>query len=77
MWRSLECLPDAAEPQPVAGMSVGLIRELQELIEALDRRAPQLQRGGEASIAQDAAALRMKAVTRLAELKLDQSSRTP
>ena len=45
-----------------------LARELEELIVALDRRLPQVERAGEAAIARDAAALRAKAVARLAEL---------
>jgi hypothetical protein len=45
-----------------------LARELSELIAALDRRVPRVEQAGEASIARDAAALRAKAVRRLAEL---------
>ena len=45
-----------------------LRRELEELIAALDRRMPRVERAGEAAIARDAAALREKAVKRLAEL---------
>jgi hypothetical protein len=45
-----------------------LIRELEELIAALDRRVPRVERAGEAAIAREAAALRAKAVERLAEL---------
>ena len=45
-----------------------LARELEELIAALDRRVPHVERAGEAEIARDAAALRQKAVERLAEL---------
>ena len=45
-----------------------LVRELDELIAALDRRVPRVERAGEESIARDAAALREKAVKRLAEL---------
>jgi hypothetical protein len=45
-----------------------LARELEELIAALDRRVPRVERAGEADIARDAAALREKAVDRLAEL---------
>ncbi len=45
-----------------------LVRELEELIAALDRRLPQVQLVGEAAIARDAAALREKAVARLGEL---------
>jgi hypothetical protein len=45
-----------------------LARELEELIAAIDRRVPRLDRAGEAAIARDAAALRAKAVERLTEL---------
>ena len=45
-----------------------LARELDELIAALDRRVPRVEQAGETSIARDAAALRSKAVARLAEL---------
>jgi hypothetical protein len=46
-----------------------LARELHELVAALDRRVPRLERADERSIAQDAAMLRAKAVERLAELR--------
>jgi len=52
-----------------------LARELKELITALDRRVPRVERAGEASIARDAAALRAKAVKRLAGLTLGKPSR--
>ena len=45
-----------------------LARELEELIAALDRRVPRVERAGEAAIAREAAAPRAKAVDRLAEL---------
>ena len=45
-----------------------LTRELEELIAALDRRVPRVEQAGEADIARDAAALRAKAVSRLADL---------
>ena len=45
-----------------------LVRDLTELIEALDRRVPKVERAGERAIARDAAALRAKAVERLSEL---------
>ena len=54
-----------------------LERELQELIAALDRRVPRVERVGEASIARDAAALRAKAVKRLAELGERKTPRPP
>jgi hypothetical protein len=50
-----------------------LIRDLHELIAALDRRVPQVERAGEASIARDAEALKVKALKRIAELE-DQDS---
>jgi hypothetical protein len=43
-------------------------RRLRELIAALDRRVPRLERAGEASIAEDAASLRARAVKRLEEI---------
>jgi hypothetical protein len=50
------------------------IRELLELIAALDRRVPHIQRAGEASIARDAAALKARALKRLEELEGEPSS---
>ena len=47
------------------------IRHLRELIAALDKRQPQIERVGEADIARDAAALRKKALQRIAELQGD------
>ena len=44
---------------------------LEELIAALDRRVPRVEQAGEADITRDAAALRAKAVKRLAELVRD------
>jgi hypothetical protein len=52
-----------------------LALELRELIAALDRRVPRVERAGEASIARDAAELRAKAVRRLREL-MDQEAAT-
>jgi hypothetical protein len=46
-----------------------VIRELLELIDAIDRRTPHMERAGEASIARDAAALKVKAQKRIAELE--------
>ena len=54
-----------------------LVRELQELIAALDRRVPHLERAEETGIARDAAVLRAKAVNRLAELSEDETRPTP
>ena len=46
-----------------------LIEELRELIAALDSRVPQLEREGETRIADEAAALKEKAVKRIAQLE--------
>lgn len=46
-----------------------LTRQLKELVSALDRRVRRLERDGEVAIARDAAALKKKALKRLAELK--------
>jgi hypothetical protein len=45
------------------------VRELQELIEALDRRVPQVQRAGEVSIAREAATLKARALERIEALE--------
>ena len=45
------------------------LRHLRELIAALDRRVQHIERIGETAIARDAAALRMKALDRIAELE--------
>jgi hypothetical protein len=55
-----------------------LQRELRELISALDRRVPHMERAGEAVIARDAALLREQAIRRLAELEeLERSATRP
>lgn len=54
---------------------MSVTRELQELIAALDRRVPRVDQAGESAIARDAAALRARAVARLAALSaVDDSS---
>lgn len=45
------------------------ICHLKELISALDRRLPQVERSGEASIARSAAALKAEALKRIADLE--------
>jgi hypothetical protein len=45
------------------------VRELYELITALDRRVPQVERVGEVSIARTAAALKIDALKRIDELE--------
>jgi hypothetical protein len=73
--RRLERLALAHEPpsrrQSMAMRVPHIVRKLRELIDALDRRVPQVERAGEASIARDAAALRARAVTRIEELEHD------
>lgn len=54
--------------QEAAAISSSVIRELLELIEALDRRVPQIERAGESAIAHDAAALKTRALKRIDEL---------
>ena len=49
---------------------------LQELIAALDRRVPRVNDAGETAIANDAAALRAKAVKRLADLRDSNTSKS-
>ena len=63
--------PSRRRGTPLPLSSVRVLRELHELIEALDRRVPQIRRVGEPSIARDAAALRVKALKRIAELEVD------
>jgi hypothetical protein len=46
----------------------GMIDHLRELITALDRRVPRLERTGELDIARDAALLKEKALKRIAKL---------
>jgi hypothetical protein len=46
-----------------------LIHELLELVAALDRRVPRLERAGERDIAGDAQGLRRAALKRIAELE--------
>lgn len=52
----------------MAVTSPDLVRKLEELIEALDRRVPHDGRAEEASIARDAAKLRRRAVKRLEQI---------
>jgi hypothetical protein len=46
-----------------------LVRHLQQLVEALDRRVPHVERAGEDQIANDAHALKELAMRRLAQLE--------
>ena len=51
-----------------------LVHDLRELLAALDRRVPHLERAGEREIARDAQALRRAALERI--MQLEQSSAT-
>ena len=53
-----------------------VIRELNELIAALDRRVPHVERSGEMSIARAAGALRDEAVKRIADLEREMAEGT-
>jgi hypothetical protein len=46
-----------------------VLRELHELLDALDRRVPRMERAGEVEIADAAAALRAKALARIREIE--------
>jgi hypothetical protein len=56
-------------------MTRTVIHDLLDLIAALDRRVPQMQRAGEASIARDAAALKDRALKRIEELERERGRR--
>jgi hypothetical protein len=70
--RGLERFTAAGAAIPGAGMALtrsDLVRELHELIDALDRRVPRGERAGEAAIAGDAAALKSQALKRIGQLE--------
>ena len=72
MRRDLECI--AFRDRVVRRTSVAIatseaVRELLELIAALDRRVPHVERAGEGAIARDAAALKALALKRIEELE--------
>jgi chorismate mutase len=50
-----------------------LVQELRELIAALDRRVPHVERAGEALIARDAAALKARALKRIEDLEREEA----
>lgn len=58
--------PDAAVAESTRAQ---VVRELHELIAALDRRVPHVERAGEVAIARAAAALRLEALKRIEELE--------
>ena len=53
------------------------VAQLRELITAIDRRLPQVQRTGEASIANAAVRLRIEAEKRISEIELEIAGRRP
>ncbi len=53
---------------PVAVTRTPAVRGLLDLIAALDRRVPRVERAGETDIARDAAELKARALRRIAEL---------
>lgn len=63
MISSLEKPPAPSAPRG------GLILALREVIEALDRRVPQIERAGEIRIARDALSLRREAAHRIEDLQ--------
>ena len=77
MRRDLECVAFHDRAAQRTFMAIGApqaIRELLELIAALDRRVPHVERAGEAGIANDAAALRARAFKRIEELERQRRS---
>jgi hypothetical protein len=75
--RHLERVAGAHGSVQRAPMAIALraeaVRELRELISAIDRRAPHVERVGEASIAREAAALKDRALKRIEELEREPS----
>jgi hypothetical protein len=61
-------MPGPKSPSTVSRRAE-MLRELRLLIEALDRRLPQLDRLGEARIVEEASELRRKAVALINEMK--------
>ena len=53
------------------------MRTLVELIEAIDKRLPQVERSGESAIANAALALRTEALTRIGEIEVEVAGREP
>ena len=65
--------PDSASAESIRAHT---IRELHELIAALDRRVPQVERVGEMSIARAASALKAEALNRIEELEREEPPAT-
>jgi hypothetical protein len=71
---SISLASSAAAVTPAARATrAQAVRELLELIAALDRRVPHVERAGEASIARDAEALKARARTRIEALEREPS----
>jgi hypothetical protein len=58
-----------SDQRPTRESTARVIAALGELIDALDRRVPHIDRAGEVQIARDAARLRSEAVARINELR--------
>jgi hypothetical protein len=63
-------------PEAVATLAE-IVVQLQDLIVAIDRRLPQVQRAGESAIANAAVRLRMEASKRIGELEAEIAGRPP
>ena len=61
------------EATAAAGSRAQTVRELLELIAALDRRVPHVERVGEISIAQAASGLKLEALKRIEEIERESS----
>ena len=61
-------------PIPVPNLKETMM-QLAELIAAIDRRLPQVQRAGEGAIANAATRLRMEAAKRISEIELELAGR--
>lgn len=61
----------ADQKKTVEGDRTRALRHLRELIAALDRRVPHVERVGEVDIARAATALKKKALQRLAKLEAE------
>jgi hypothetical protein len=75
--RDLERVADAGAgnwSKWMAMTPLEIVRELRELIVALDRRTPYVERAGEAAIARDAASLKTLALKRIEALELEAAS---
>ena len=62
-------IPRTALEQACDETSLQIIADLRELIVALDRRVPRLERTGELAIVREAAALKRAALARIGTLK--------